>query len=527
MVSTFGCITTFQSSSNPRNNLMQQSLHFEGLVIKSATNDHVSLSGYASVFNNVDSHNDIMMPGAFTSNLSSQKTVKFLWQHDPTKPIGIVTTMHEDGYGLYAEVTINSSTQQGREAIALVKQGAIDGLSIGFNVKDFEYNNAGLREIKSADLWEISLVTFPSNHEAQVTRIKQMSVNNTQQTKEIAMNIEQIESKLDSKIEDLETKFTTLQSAVYRPDPSAIFSIENKSFTNYLRKGDVSGLETKSFSSSEEEGGVLLIPALYNRIITGIAALSPMRRLASVETISTNALDVIIEDGKFDSGWVADGAARDETGTPKLKSKRINVHELYAQPKATQRLLDDSAINLESWLNEKLQDSFVRTENKSFFQGDGNNQPVGILHYSEDNIERVKVGEAGKLNPEDLLNLINSLDESYLANASLVMHRSTLCEIQKLQDENGRFIWQPAISDAQPQTLFGLPVVCSGDMPIFKEGNLAIALGDFKAAYKIVDRSGIAMMRDPYTEKPFVKFYAVKRVGGDLINGNALKFLKM
>lgn len=335
------------------------------------------------------------------------------------------------------------------------------------------------------------------------------------------------DTKVLGKMKELETKMSKMETVLSRPDIGMFYEMEDKSFTNYLRKGDISGLETKSLSSGAEEGGVLLMPTLYNKIVAGITARSPMRLLASVENISTNILDVIIEDGKFDAGWVADGAARDETGTPKLQSKKISVHELYAQPKATQRLLDDSAINLESWLNERLQDSFVRAENKSFFQGDGENQPVGILHYGEEAIERVKVAKNGKIDPEDILNLISSLDESYLAHAHLVMHRSTLCEIQKLQDENGRFIWQPSISDSQPQTLFGVPIVCSSDMPVFKEGNLAIALGDFKAAYKIVDRSGIVMMRDPYTEKPFVKFYAVKRVGGDLVNKNALKFLKM
>lgn len=356
------------------------------------------------------------------------------------------------------------------------------------------------------------------------------------------MNLNEITTKLDAlnvqlsdftsskgfaKIKELETKVSNMETALSRPDMGMYYDYIDQDFANFLRKGDMSGFETKSFSSSADEGGVLLTSTLYNKIISGITAKSPMRQLASVETISTSALDVIIEDGRFTSGWVADGAERNDTDTPKLLSKKISVHELYAQPKATQRLLDDSAINIESWLNERLSDSFVREENKSFFHGDGENQPVGILHYGEEAITRVKVTEEGTIDPEDILNLISALDESYLANATLVMHRSTLCEIQKLQDENGRFVWQPAISDLHPQTLFGIPVVCSSNMPVFQAGNIAIVLGDFKAAYKIVDRSGIIMMRDPYTEKPFVKFYTVKRVGGDVVNNNALKFLKM
>lgn len=327
------------------------------------------------------------------------------------------------------------------------------------------------------------------------------------------------------KLEELEVKMSRMQEALVREDIPFMSSGENKGFADYIRKGDISNLETKSLSSAEEEGGYLVTPALYNKILAGLNARSPMRQLASVETISTNALDIIIEEGDFDCGWTLETSLRDETKTSRLKQKRIMVHELYAQPKATQRLLDDAAINIEQWLNERLQDSFVKAENKSFLKGDGNNQPFGILHNTE--VEKVKTIEAGTINPEDILNLINSLEEDYLSGATFLMHRSTLSHLQKLQDNNGRFIWQAALSEKHPETLFGVPVVCSSEMPVITDGAIAIMLGDFKSAYKIVDRSGVAVMRDPYTEKPFVKFYAVKRVGGDVVNSNAVKFLEV
>jgi HK97 family phage major capsid protein len=359
--------------------------------------------------------------------------------------------------------------------------------------------------------------------------------SNNMNQKEITTKLGDLSSKLSdfssnngfAKIKELESKMSNMEAVFTRPGAIISQQTEDKAFTNYLRKGDMSGLETKAFSAGDEEGGVLIRPELYNKIISGIGLQSPMRMLAHIETISTSALDVIIEDGKFDSGWVADSSAREETNTPKLKSKRIEVHELYAQPKATARLLDDSALNIESWLCERLQNSFAQTENKSFFTGDGENQPFGILHYGHETVERVDAGQAGEIDPTDIINLINSLDEAYLASSTFIMHRSTLCEIQKLQDENGRFIWQPSICESQPQTLFGIPVVCSSDMPKFEAGKSVITLGDFRAAYKIVDRSGIVTMRDPYTEKPFVKFYSVKRVGGDLVKPEAIKFLKI
>lgn len=333
------------------------------------------------------------------------------------------------------------------------------------------------------------------------------------------------ENKHSNQIKELEIKMSNIQNFIEKPEVP-IFGSEVKSdLCNYIRKGEISDLELKSFSSNGDEGGYLLTPSLYGKIISGMKAKSPMRRLASVETISTNALDVVIEDGEFVSGWTLETGARAETDTPQLQQKRILVHELYAQPKATQRLLDDSAINIEQWLTERLQDSFVRAENKSFINGDGANQPFGIL--SNKKIEYVESEEDEDISMDDILNLINALDENYLPGATFLMNRSTLSEIQKMQDTNGRFIWQPSISESVPDTLFGIPVVCCSEMPNIAADASPIAIGDFKAAYKIVDRSGISIMRDPYTEKPFVKFYSVKRVGGDVIDVNAIKLLKI
>ena len=335
-------------------------------------------------------------------------------------------------------------------------------------------------------------------------------------------------TKANNKVDMLETKLSKLESVLERPDyvESAV-EIKSATFDNYLRKGETRDLDTKALSAVHgDEGGYLVTPSLHKKIISSINAKSPMRKLASIETISTNALDIVIQDGSFDSGWVAEVAPRVETHTPHLKQKRIMVHELYAQPKATQRLIDDSAIDIESWLADKLSDSFVRAENRSFILGDGNNQPTGILHYGNDVIERVKVAEKGKVNPDDILNLINSLSDEYLSNATLLMHRSTLSALQRLRDGNGRFIWQPSMTESTPETLFGIPVMCAGDIPILKGDTDAMVLADFKAAYKIVDRAGMGLMRDPYTDKPFIKFYAVKRVGGDVVESNAVKILR-
>ena len=275
-----------------------------------------------------------------------------------------------------------------------------------------------------------------------------------------------------------------------------------------------------------ERGALSISPEKYKDVIAKMAEISPMRQLASCDIISSNVLELLIQDGIFDGGWVAETAARDETETPKLLQKKIYVHEVYSQPKATQRLLDDSFMNIESWLIDQIVCSFVAAENAAFINGDGVNKPRGFLTY-EEAIEKVSVEEEGEVKALDLINLLNSLGDRYHANASFLMNRRTLSLIQKIQDENGRFIWQPSLSDKMPETIFGIDVYCSSDMPVPEVGNAIIALGDFKAGYKIVDRQGISLMKDPFTEKPFVKFYATKRVGGDVIDLSAIKLLTL
>jgi HK97 family phage major capsid protein len=342
----------------------------------------------------------------------------------------------------------------------------------------------------------------------------------------IADNVQNIldkEVKSISKINELEAKLMNLQNAIYSPETGHYDNLEEtKAFRDYLRKGITSDIITKSLRAVEGEAGFAIIHDLNKRIINSVSAKSVMRQLASIETISTSALDLILEDGAFASGWIGEAEERVVTDTPKLKKKTIAVHELYAQPKATQKLMDDSAIDINSWLVERVADSFIKAENEAFITGDGGKKPFGIL--SNNTIEKIQAED--KVTPDILLKLINSLSEEYLANASFLMNRSTLAAIQGLKDEAGRFIWQQSLSDPLKQSIFGVPVFCSSYMPNVGEDNLAIAIGDFKTAYKIVDRAQVAIMRDPYTEKPFIKFYAVKRVGGDVIVPSAMKFAK-
>lgn len=490
------------------------------LIIKSMS-EGFAISGYASVYDIADQHNDIIVKGAFAD--LENKNVKLLWQHNHEKPLGVIQNIFEDDYGLKVEAVINNKIEGGIEAIELIKQGAVNALSVGFNIVSSHFNDIGQRVITEANLIEISIVTFPANTEAQINFIQSENKNHNikYNSKGVSMNIDNTHDKI-SKLED---EISSLHSYLGRPNVWGGQEIESKKhFNDYIRKGTQHSLITKSLSGAKDEGEVLLVPTLYNKILSLINLSSPMRKLASVETISTNALDIVIDDGKFACGWVGEAEARPDTANPKLIQKRIPVHELYAQPKATQKLIDDSAIQIESWLVERLKEYFLKEENTAFIHGDGDKKPTGILG-ADHHIEILEVKEK-LVSPEILIDLMNGLDEDYLANATFLMNRTTLASIQKLKDSTGRFIWQPSFSDDLKQTIFGIPVVCCAEMPAIGQDKCSIALGDFKSAYKIVDRTDINIMRDPYTDKPFVKFYAVKRVGGDVVNPNAIKFAK-
>lgn len=322
--------------------------------------------------------------------------------------------------------------------------------------------------------------------------------------------------------ENLNAKVNKMYNYINRPDHLILNSDHQGQFNQYLRKGYNDNLVQKALTNKDDEGKILVTPAMHNQIINNIDATSVMRSLAGIENISSSALDFVLEDGAFNSGWVGEEQERIVTDSSKLKQKRIYVHEMYAQPKATQRLVDDASINIESWLGERLKDSFTKTENEAFINGDGDKKPFGILKVNE--IEQVELKKV--ITTDDILKLVNALDEPYQAGAKLLMNRKTLIEIQKLKDTNGRFIWQQSMSESLKSSIFGIEVVCMSQIPTIDDDSLSIIIGDFKVGYKIVDRSGIHIMRDPYTDKPFVKFYAVKRVGGDVIDPKAFKIAK-
>ncbi len=315
-------------------------------------------------------------------------------------------------------------------------------------------------------------------------------------------------------------------------------------FLDYLRKGTETSLhdyETKSLSvGSDRDGGYLVPSGLHDRLYATLTEISVMRSLAHVREISTSALEMLVDKDSADVGWVAETAEREETRTPELAKIRIPVHEMYARPRATQKLLDDANLNVEEWLSQKIAQKMAILENTAFLRGDGDNKPKGILdyetaskeHWSWGRLEEIKTGVDGAFHgghaAETLLVLFYSLKPTYLPGASWLMSHHTQGLLRTLKDpENHQYLWQPPLAGMPTPTLLGYPVIICDDMPslVPHTPSKSILFGNFKEGYQIVDRTGIHVLRDPYSSKPYVEFYTTRRVGGDVLNFEALKVL--
>lgn len=355
---------------------------------------------------------------------------------------------------------------------------------------------------------------------------------------------EQHLARISSKLDEYKERVNRMEAAFSRPELAKdndfflrdeVAFAHRKAFSNYLRKGvegDLCHLETKALSvSSDPDGGYLVSPQISEKIIKSVFETSPMRKIASIEVISSDTLEILEDRSEAVAGWTTESGSVSDTDTPTLAKKSISVHELYAQPKATQKLIDDAAIDIESWLADKISAIFSKKENTAFISGDGVGKPRGILTYSSGTdwgtIEQVASGSSGAVTADKIIQLYYALKEDYAVNASFLMNRATVEDVRQLKDSTNQYLWNPGLAIGAPDTLMGVPVYQAADMPVPAADSLSIAVGDFKAAYQIVDRTGIRVLRDPFTDKPFVKFYSTKRVGGDVINFEAIKLMKL
>lgn len=320
----------------------------------------------------------------------------------------------------------------------------------------------------------------------------------------------------------------------------------SRAFASYTRKGDgVDALKAANATGdratvhaamsvgSNTDGGFLAPVEWDRQLHERQRASSPMRRLALVQTTAVGAFTSLWSDDSWGSGWVGETAARPQTTSAGLAPIPFAAGEIYANVAATQRLLDDSAINVENWLGNSLEREFNRQENIAFIAGNGVNKPNGLLTYAPGGVNAAThpggaLGVAElPVTYDGLVDFSYSLEAPFRQNSTWLMSSLTAALIAKLKDANDLPIWREGLMVGQPATLLGRPVEIDEGLPAPTDGNLAIAFGDFKAGYLINDRLGTRILRDPYTNKPYVHFYATKRVGAGLLDPFAIRLLKV
>ncbi|HEJ2921478.1 TPA: phage major capsid protein [Pseudomonas aeruginosa] len=357
--------------------------------------------------------------------------------------------------------------------------------------------------------------------------------------------VEQVET-LNEKLGQLDDMKSALEkelAGMKRPDGTGTkaASEHKAAFMQFVRKGIDTGLgelQAKALQIGVDADGGYAVPEELDRnIIELLRDESPMRQVCNQITVGTPDYKRLVNLGGAGSGWVGETAPRPETSTPTLAQINAVMGELYANPQATQTSLDDMFFDAEGWLNSEVGREFSEKEGAAFLLGDGVNKPKGLLAYPfavagdktrpYGTLQRLVSGTAGAFNGDNLIDLVHAVKAGYRRASVWMMNNLTVAYVRKLKDSEGNYLWRPGLEVGQPSSLIGYGITENEDMPDIAADANALAFGDFKRAYTIVDRIGTRVLRDPYTNKPYVGFYTTKRVGGMLVDSQAVKVLTL
>ncbi|GJE04037.1 phage major capsid protein [Methylobacterium isbiliense] len=381
---------------------------------------------------------------------------------------------------------------------------------------------------------------------------------------ELTTTMEGFVSRHQAQMQDMQSAYDEMNRRVAAmqinggaPDAMPADPAYSRPFANWFRTGqgqdeihraNAEGERAKILASmsvgSAPDGGYLAPVEWDRRILSALTPLSPIRRMSSVISTSTGAFTSLWTDNAYGSGWVGETAARGTTSTAQFVPITFEAGELYASPAITQRLLDDSAINLEQWLAEQVATTFSRQEDIAFISGDGTTKPLGLLQYLPGgvadatvsnnpkahpggNIATVNTGSAAAITGDGFVDLVFALGSEYRAGASWLMNSTTAAAASKLKDGQGNYLWRDNYQLGVPQTLLGYPVEIDENMPSIAAGNIPVIFGNFKRGYLVNDRTGIRVLRDPYKTRGFVEFYTTKRVGAWVQDPKAFRALKV
>ncbi|KPM65559.1 capsid protein [Pseudomonas putida] len=344
--------------------------------------------------------------------------------------------------------------------------------------------------------------------------------------------LDELKSSLEKELADLK-----------RPDGTGTkaASEHKTAFMQFVRKGIDTGLgdlQAKALQiGTDADGGYAVPEELDRSIIELLKDTSPMRQVCNQISVGSPDYKRLVSLGGAGSGWVGETDARPATGTPTLGQVSAFMGEIYANPQATQTSLDDIFFDAEGWLDSEVAREFAEREGNAFLLGDGDKKPKGILAYAlsaaKDStrpfgtLQKLITGAAGGFTGDNLIDLVHSLKAGYRANARFMMNNLTVAYARKLKDGDGNYLWRPGLELGQPSTLLSYGITENEDMPDVAADANAVTFGDYKRGYTIVDRIGTRVLRDPYTNKPFVGFYTTKRVGGMLVDSQAIKVMTL
>ena len=533
------------------------------MEVKFSPSGEGEIEGYASLFGGEpDSVGDVVAPGAFARSLAEHKQAGtaplMFWQHDQSEPIGVWTDVREDLSGLAVKGRLVLESGKGREAYALLKAGALNGLSIGFLSRGAERRNGGGRLLKDISLIEISLVSIPAASRARVTSVKSaamgaalersqtVATENTAPapeagTKSDADRVIELEggfADLQVRLKSVEDNIGVITKSANRIEqtlnrPGIITKssepgdIQKKAFESYVRYGDAAtGVELKNLTQAANGGGYLAPTQFMGEIVKNLVLFSPIRQYARVMTIGAAEAKMPKRTGTLTASWVAETGDRSPS-EPTYNEITLAPHEAACYVDVSNALLEDNQYNLEGELSADFAEEFGRLEGSAFVNGDGAGKPTGILQ--DATISQVASGAAAVIDADALITLYHDLPGFYAANAIWGMNRTSIGAVRKLKDANGRYLWTDPISAGNPPTILGRPVVEMPDMPDIAADALPIMFGDLRQGYRIVDRISLSILRDPYSRATNgqTRFHARRRVGGGVTKPEALRLMKV
>jgi len=519
--------------------------------------------GYISTYYDVDSYGTYFLPGAWDKSIerfNAGEVIPVLWSHDRTKPLGKCTELRSDEKGLWAHGKLTMEDPQAKIAYAHMKDGSVLGLSVGFELDcdALEYNqDLDAYGIADADLMEYSVVVFPANPNAKITQVKsshdhdigENDMNLKDQIDAMNKAIEEIRtaansasdaeiSKRDAEIASLKTQIAQLSNPItgtaQTEDPSKQYE---KNFHNYLKTGDALNLRAAGSEGTNANGGYICPDGLDKRVVELLTPRSTIRRNATIIQAAGKNYQRPYKKTGITSGWVGETSARTATDAQEYDVITATVGELYAFPQYTQNFLADTWYNFEEGFARDLAITFADKEEAAFISGNGTDKPNGILNALREakddtqrtwnKLQQVNTESATGITLNSLYAIKDSLNYAYRANAKWYMSTSTYTALQQalVDDEKRGIFGRGDVSLNMPETLLGYPIEIDDYLPAVAANACPIIFGDMRQGYAILERPGIGVLRDMYSNKPYIGLYSIKRVGGLVQDYRALKVL--